>query len=101
MDKDFVYHEDEHVRIVYIPLADEYAFRVNSTLSGERHFSLDQRVLEEFSSHDLNHLSETLGIMNLSNGLSRTDIIRVYDAILETMKKYEEEFKEFKKKESL
>ena len=101
MDEEKVYYQDENISITYHPTEDDYLIRIESTKGFEKCMSLDQRILEEFSKKDLKYVSETLARMDLSNGLSRTDVIRVYDAILKTMEKYEEEVKEFRASENL
>jgi len=101
MDEEREYYRNEDISITYDPIDDNYQILIESTKGFERRISLDQRILEGFAKNDLNHLSERLAIMNLSDGLSRTDVIRLYDAILKTMEKYNEEVKEFKLSEGL
>ena len=104
MDEDneeIEYYKDENISITYNKKNDDYLILIESTQGFEKHISLDQRIMEGAAKNDLDHLSETLSIMDLSIGLSRTDVIRVYEAILKTMEKYNEKVEEFKAKECL
>ena len=101
MSEEKEYYKDRNMSITYIPTKDIYHISIESTKGFEKRMSLDQRILEEFSRNDIAHLSDSLAMMGLSIGLNRTDVMRLHHGIESTMKKYDKEVEEFKKKESL
>ena len=96
-----IMYEDENALVTYRPKEDDYLLKINSSLSGERFISLDQRLIEEFSRHDADYLSDKLLLMNLSHGMSRRDIISIHHAIGRTADEYNAELEKFKQRENL
>ena len=65
-------------------------------MSGKISISLDQRLIEEFSRHDADYLSDRLLLMDLSHGMSRVDIISIHHAIGRTADEYNAELEKFR-----
>ncbi len=84
-----VMYKDRWMSVVYSPNQDRYIFFLNSTMnSGNTTLFLDQRLIDEFSRNDVNHLSNRLPLIGAEDSLSRTDVERIHGAIVGTMEKF-------------
>ncbi len=102
MAKSKVYYREKGIVMVYNPKNDIYTLSLKSTAGPETSLSLDQRIIEEFSRNDVNHLSSKLPLIGLDNrNLSRTDVERIHKAIVRTMEKFQQDFQKFSEKKGL
>ncbi len=104
MSRGNIMYKDKYVLVIYYPAQDCYNLSLSSTMvSGKTRLFLDQRVLDEFSENDVNHLSLKLGFIapELYVSMSRLDIKRIHTAIRKTKDVYSQGLAEFRKKEDL
>lgn len=95
-------YSNDNVSVIYRPSQDDYSIALKLT-TDQKHARLfiDQRVLEEFSRNDVNHLSRKLSMVGPDYDLSRTDVERLHGALVRAMQEYERQVKDFRKKEDL
>ena len=78
MNEERGYYRDRNSSVIYNPDNSDYEISIESTKGFGIELSLDQKIMEEFSRQNILKVSEKLAAMHLSDGLSRTDIARVY-----------------------
>jgi hypothetical protein len=103
MAKEKIMYEDRFVLVTYYPADDRYAFSLLPTMAaGRTRLFLDQRLVDEFSRNNIEHLSSKLGLVDPAFyvSMSRTDIKRIHEAIRGTNNTYIRQLAEFRKRSS-